>query len=102
MMRGVPVNVTSISRDDVPRQAYTSRLYTAADIEAMIDMLAEQPVLLGNSRAGTEEGAKSRARTLRRYLADYGVMVTTRTWPEFDGETVQWSWCVMLREDGNG
>jgi len=80
-----------------------SKLYTSADIEAMIEMLAEQPVLLGNTTSASEEGAKSRARTLRRYLADYDVMVKTRTWPEFNGESVEWRWCVMLvQEAPNG
>lgn len=95
----VSIDVSPAPREAVPQQAYVSKLYTSADIEAMIAMLREQPVLVGNTTAASEDAAKSRARTLRRYLADYDVMVTTRTWPEFDGEQVNWHWCVMLRKE---
>lgn len=100
-MAGVSIDVRPASRDAVPRQAYVSKLYTPADIEAMIEMLKTDPVLMGNTTAPSEDAAKSRARTLRRYLADYDVMVTTRTWPEFTGEAVTWRWCVLLREDAS-
>lgn len=96
-MAGVAIDVSSVPREAVPQQAYVSKLYTSADIEAMIAMLRDEPVLLGNTVAPSEQGAKSRARTLRRYMADYDVMVSARTWPEFDGEAVVWRWCVILR-----
>jgi hypothetical protein len=93
------VDVAPAGRDAVPAQAYTSKLYTAEDIEAMVEMLKEEPVLLSSEPASSEGGAKSRARTLRRYLAEYGVQVTSRTWPEFNHGRVEWRWCVMLREE---
>lgn len=101
-MAGVSVDVQPVPRAEVPKQAYGSRLYTAADIEAMIEMLAVEPVLLGNTSCAREREARYRAATLRRYLADYDVMVTSRTWPEFNGEDVCWRWCVILKDAADG
>jgi hypothetical protein len=98
----VAVDVHPIQRDEVPSQAYASRLYTAQDIEAMVDMLKDEPVLLGDAAVPAERTARYRAGALRRLLLEYGLKVTTRTWPEitYDGLTQQvtWRWCVILKE----
>lgn len=98
----MPVDVQPIPKAEVPKQAYTSKLYTAADIEAMIEMLQEEPVLLGNNSCEREREARYRAAVLRRYLADYGIIVTSRTWPEFENEQVRWRWCVILKDKADG
>ncbi len=96
------VDVHPIPRDEVPKQAYLGRLYSAADIEAMIEMLEQEPVLLGDSPAPRERTARYRANALRRLLREYDLEVTSRTWPQFEDGGVTWRWCVILKEQADG
>lgn len=94
----VAVDVHPIPRDEVPPQAYANRTYSARDIEAMVEMLKDEPVLLGDAAVPAERTARYRAHALRRLLLEYGLTVTTRTWPEFTDQGVVWRWCVIRKD----
>lgn len=95
------VDVHPVPLADVPPQAYASRLYSADDLAAIIELLQQEPVLLGDSSVETERKARYRAGVLRRMLAEYDVAVTTRTWPEFTAGAVVWRWCVVMKDRAN-
>lgn len=82
------------------------RTYKAADLEAMIEMLEQEPVLLGDRSEEYERTARYRAQHLRLRLDEYGIKVTSRTWPEItyngDEPDVRWRWCVILKDQTSG
>ena len=102
MIGGMAVDVHPIPRSELPQKLGVNRLYSAADLEAMIELLKQEPVLLGDKPAPTERHARYRAAQLRRLLAIEGVQVSGRTWPLFTDGEVTWQWCVVLKEQANG